>query len=125
METLDSASVQAGIRVAIYDRRDVGNVHGLDWQERLAACYRRASARGHVVLDQFISRADAGDALPTVLGHALEVCAAAGASLLVYASECIGKDSSLIDAAAERLGSRPVLLVLAKPSSTEREAVEC
>src|SRR5580704_12222467 len=102
METLDSTSAQAGIRIAIYDRRDIGSVHGLDWQERLAACYRWASTRGHVVLDLFISRADVGDTLPMALSHALDACAAAGASLLVYASDCIGKDSALINAAAER-----------------------
>lgn len=117
MDTLDSAATQAGERIAIYDQRDTDSAHGLDFHERVAACYRWASARGHVVLDQFIAYDDPGDAPPAALKRALQVCAESGAALLVYASDCLGRD--LADTLAQ-LGTRSLLTV-----HCDRDAALC
>lgn len=97
--------------VAIYDRRDDVRVRGLGCLERVAACYRWASARGHLVLGQYVDWNEPA-VVPASLAHALEECAAHGASLLIYAAECIGAEPERLDAITQRLDGRPVLFVV-------------
>jgi hypothetical protein len=115
MATLDSSSPQAGAPVVIYDRRDCGPVHGLGVQERVAACYRWASARGHVVLDRFVSWDSVGSPLPAALSRALDLCMAEGASLLVYAEQCLADAAELRDAVTKYLSGRAALTVAGEP----------
>lgn len=97
--------------VAIYDGRDDARVRGLGCLERVAACYRWASARGHLVLGQYVDWNERA-AVSAALVHALEECAAHGASLLIYATECIGAEPERLDTITRRLDGRPVLFVV-------------
>ena len=115
VSTLDSSHAQAGPPVVIYDRRNCGGVHGLGVQERVAACYRWASTRGHLVLDRFVSWDGVGNPLPAALSRALDLCTTGDALLLVYADACLGEDPAMRDAVTEHLCGRAALTVIGEP----------
>lgn len=97
-------------RVVIYDRGG-SSIRGLEARERLAACYRWASARGKVVLDQVLAWDPAGPVISPTLSGALDACARGHADLLAYADECVG-DEVARAVVGERLGSLKLLSVI-------------
>lgn len=95
--------------VIVYDRGGA-SVRGLEPRERIAACYRWASASGKTVTDQVIAW-DAADGVTATLAAALDACLREGADLLVYADECIG-DTGALTAAGDMLGASHLLRVI-------------
>jgi hypothetical protein len=94
----------------VYDRQSAGNVGGLGWEERVAACYRWAdSSRPGVrdaVRDEVIAwDADAGQSLPVELLGALAYCERLYAALLVYDVECISASTSRVREVVDRFGA--------------------
>jgi hypothetical protein len=114
MRIRDRSLPEAGTPVVIYDRRDCGAVLGLGVQERVAACYRWASTRGHVVLDRFVSWDGMGTTLPAALSRALDLCSTGAACLLVYTEQCLSDDPTVCDAVVGHLSGRATLTVVSE-----------
>jgi hypothetical protein len=101
-------------RVVIYDSGTSGG--SLSPSERVAACYRWASAREYAVLEQTISWDTRGTHIPPALAAVLDTCVRKRADLLVYTLDCLG-DEDTRAAVVERLGQLRLLTVHAAPAA--------
>lgn len=93
--------------VLIYDRDGAATIENLAPRERLAACYRWATARDLTVLGQVCGYGGAG--MDFALDALLDQCASTRAALLVYSRDCLAPDPALVAEVTERLGELPIL----------------